>query len=158
MTISSEELLRIQDQASPSDIPRLVAEIERMKQYVIDYGTGVARKVDMIEENMQALIAENARLIQVKTALGIERDACVALLSQMASRLGWKTGIALQNQAVVELPSGQVSWTFQEAEAHLFSHLEPYPAAIEEMDITEKYRRVMNPEIVPAQFSAPTDH
>ena len=94
---------------------------------------------------MQRLVIENTRLIYERESANVERDACVALLLQVAVAHGLKAGVANGNIAVLELPCGQVSWPFEESESHLLSMLPEYQNEIEEMDAPEKYRRVMNP-------------
>ena len=52
-----------------------------------------------------------------------------------------------KNRVVVELKNGQVFWDFEESEDHLFEGLPAYTKPVEEIDMVEKYSRVMNAEI-----------
>lgn len=123
----------------------LVAEVERLNKYIKDHGTHVSQQLDVLEADMERLVAENARLITVREMAFVERDACVGLLARIALTHGMNVGTVAGNTVALDLPSGQVSWTFEESEAHLIETLPAYTGEIEKMEITEKYARVMNP-------------
>jgi len=142
--LTNSELSRIKEQASNDDVIKLVLEVERLKQYIKDYSSTVTQKIDLIENQMTQLVAENTRLIAIRNSAYVERDACLGLISQLAMESGYTSGITTDNTIVVELPSGQVSWVIEKEEVHLFTHLPVYSGTIEEMTIEEKYRRVMN--------------
>ena len=102
-------------------------------------------KLDGLETDMERLVAENHRLIQERISSYVELDFCVSLMAKLAVKNGFTAGIIPGNYVVIDLPVGQVSFEFAEAEAHLFSELPPYEKPVEEIDTQEKYRRVMNP-------------
>lgn len=123
---------------------KLTAEVERLKKYIADYSSTVTQKIDLIEKDLVRMDAENSRLILAKDLAFVERDACIGLLVKLAMASGWRAGVAHGNAVIIDLPNGQVSWEFNESEAHLFSGLPTYPNSIEEITIEEKYSRVMN--------------
>lgn len=143
--------------SNPNEVPNQVSvlqeQIKQLNQEAIDYKNTVLRKLNSLEKDMHRLVAENQRLIQVKNAAYVERDACVGLIAQLALAHGFAVGVVHGNQVVVELPSGQVSWEFEEAEAHLFETLPPYKKSVEDIEVIEKYRRVMNSGILGAATS-----
>ena len=145
--LTENDLNQMKTQANHEDVVKLINEVERLKQYVKNYNASVSQKVDTIESDMVQLEAENQRLISAKEAVYVERDACLGLIAQLALANGLVAGTAAQNQIVVYLPSGQVSWEFNESESYLFEALPPYPTSIETIGIEEKYRRVMEPGI-----------
>ena len=104
-------------------------------------------KLNRIEDNMNRLLAENEKLIILRDAAYVERDACVALAARLAQAQGMTVGVVGTETVVVELPSGQVSWEFGASEAHLFEMLPPYTGEIEVLEPVDQYRRVMNPGI-----------
>ena len=105
----------------------------------------INEKLDTLENDMERLAAENVRLIRERESTYVELDTCVGLIAQLAVANGLAAGVAKGNTVVIDLPGGQVSWTFAESEAHLFEGLNEYSKPIEEIDVLEKYRRVMNP-------------
>ena len=107
----------------------------------------IKQKLDTLETDMERLVAENARLIHERESANVERDSCIGLIMQLGIAHGLTAGIANGNFAIIDLPNGQVSWEYDESEAHLFEELPKYQNAIEEIEIAEKYRRVMNPGI-----------
>lgn len=125
----------------------LIDEVERLRKQVLDYGTNVGRKLDLLEVEMSRLLEENERLLTVKDGLTVERDACVALILKLAATAGLRVGVGAGNTAIVDLPSGQVSWVFQDPEGHLFSRFPAYAGAVEQNGIEENYRRVMNDQL-----------
>ncbi len=106
----------------------------------------IQKKLDGLEKDMHRLLAENARLIRERESAYVERDSCLGLAMQLAVAHGYTAGVK-NNTVIVDLPCGQVSWEFEESEAHLFENLPEYQKPIEEMTAVEKYRRVMNPGI-----------
>ncbi len=108
----------------------------------------INQRLDVIESDMQKLVAENLRLIRERESAFVELDSCVGLIMQLAVANGLKAGLANENTVVLDLPSGQVSWHFEASEAHLFEFLPEYDQPIEEIDVLEKYRRVMNPNLI----------
>jgi hypothetical protein len=145
--ITETELSQMEANLNHEDIPRLISEIKRLKQYVHDYSNSVSHKIDAIEQNMILLENENSRLLSVKDVGYIERDVCIGLLASLAQAKGFRAGTVSDKFVVIDLPAGQVSWEYQSTEAHLFSGLPSYPDPIDEISIEEKYRRVMNPGI-----------
>lgn len=147
--LTVNEIEEIKSKLSESEISRdsvmkLIAEVERLRGFVTDYSHSVTAQIGAIEDNMELLENENSRLLIAKNTALIERDACIGLLAQFAKRSGVQVGVTAFNQVVIDLPSGQVSWEFNESEGHLFKDLPIYDAIIEDMPIEEKYRRVMN--------------
>lgn len=82
-----------------------------------------------------------------------ERDKCVALLTHMAQELGLETGIRIDDLdaswpiVYIDLPSGQVSWHIAESELSWFLHLPQYIGAWDGHDSTQKYERVLRPQL-----------
>lgn len=82
-----------------------------------------------------------------------ERDKCIALLTQMAQKLGLNTGIRTDDLdpswpiVYIDLPSGQVSWHVNEHELPWFAHLPLYEKAWDGHATEEKYERVLHPEL-----------
>ncbi len=107
----------------------------------------INNKLTELEHDMNRLIAENARLQRERDSSYVELDSCLGLVMRLAVAHGLTAGVANGNLVVLDLPSGQVAWPFEESEAHLFEQLPVYEKPIEEMDAIEKYRRVMNPDI-----------
>jgi hypothetical protein len=112
-------------------------------------------RLNELEQDLVRLEAENSRLRTNTQSTYFERDACIGLIARMAVRLGLKAGcvqrqteLGLERRVVVDLPSGQVSWDYLEAEAHLFEWLPEYPAPVQEQSIQDIYMRVMNPGLV----------
>jgi hypothetical protein len=132
---------------NPEDATKLIQEIHRMRQYLLDYNSSITKQIDSIEANMLLLEAENSRLLMAKSIVYVERDSCIAFLAQLALAKQFRVGTAADHTIVVDLPSGQVSWQFHESEAHLFADFPAYEEAVEELTIQETYRRVMNPGI-----------
>lgn len=124
----------------------LLTEVESLNKEAWDYKNIVLRKLTTLEEDMNRLVAENQRLITLRDSADVERDACIGLLVKLAVANGIKAGTK-GNQVIVELKGGQVSWEFEETEVHLFEDLPEYENPIEDLEIAEKYRRVMNPGI-----------
>jgi hypothetical protein len=127
------------------DAQKLVNEIDRLNRRFSDYSTSVDQKLDAVENSMLELEAENARLVFAKAAAFAERDTCVALIAQLSAANGLRVGTLPDNRVIVDLPSGQVSWEFNDSEGHLFLSHPGYSDPLEDMTIEEKYRRVMNP-------------
>lgn len=83
-----------------------------------------------------------------------ERNLCVSLIARMALQLGLKVGIAKtdiegwsddwQNCVYIDLPTGQVSWHYNDIEAGLFVELPAYSGAWDGHDTTTKYHRVLS--------------
>ena len=124
----------------------LLTEVESLNKEAWDYKNVVLRKLTTLEEDMNRLVTENARLLSLRDSAEVERDACVGLLVQLAVANGIKAGVK-GNQVIVDLKSGQVSWEFAESESHLFENLPEYKNPVEVLEIGEKYRRVMNPSL-----------
>ncbi len=122
----------------------LLTEVEHLQKESFDYKSTVLRKLTSLETDMNRLVAENSRLITLRDSAYVERDACIGLLVKLAIAKGFSAGIANGNTVILELDKGQVSWEFGESEAHLFEGLPEYQKPIEDIDMVEKYRRVMN--------------
>lgn len=81
-----------------------------------------------------------------------ERNLCVALLARMAVRLGLEVrvtrttiegwGDAWQNCIYIDLPTGQVSWHFNDDEMWMLEGLPAGPVEWDGHDTDEKYGRV----------------
>ena len=126
----------------------LLITIEQLQNEALGYKQNVLRKLTTIEEDMGRLIAENENQITLRESAYIERDSCVGLIAKLAVANGAKAGVVPGKPiVVVELSTGQVSWEFAETEDHLFEGLPEYSKPVEEMELMEKYRRVMNAEI-----------
>jgi len=144
--ISTKELIQITEnavQTQNEETLKLLAEIEFLNKATWDYKNTVLRKLTSLENDMENLTQENIRLIKLRDSAFVERDACIGLIVQLAVANGIPAGVK-GNIVVVELASGQVSWDFEESEAHLFESLPIYQKTIEDVEIGEKYRRVMN--------------
>lgn len=141
----------INNTISFDDVSKLIGEIDRLNKVISDYKTSVNEKLDIVDNQLLELEAENERLRKAKEITYIELHACVGLIAQMAKALGYKTGVCsdanLGNIVAINLPSGQVSWDFPDSESHLFSNLDAYELPLENLAIEEKYFRVMNPQI-----------
>jgi len=147
--LTTNEIIQIKEKAIENqneESLQLVAEIERLNKEAWDYKNIVLRKLTSLENDMNRLVEENLRLIAIKDSAYVERDSCIGLIVQLAVANGITVGVK-ENTVVVELASGQVAWDFDESEAHLFEGLPAYSKVIENIEITEKYRRVMNPGI-----------
>ena len=147
--LTNFELHKMQQSPTADDVPVLVSEVERWQEYVLKYNDGINQQLNSIEQDIAQMESENDRLLTLKNSLSVERDACTGLIAQLAHSKGLRVGVAPGNRVVVELPSGQVSWNFEESEAHLFEGLPAWDSTIEieELSIVEKYRRVMNPAL-----------
>ncbi len=107
------------------------------------------QKVRDLIETVEVLKAE-------KNSAYSERNKCVVGLMLMAKALGFKTGVAQhdpfdteweddwRNIAVIELPTGQITWHFHDSEVHLlksFNKLSNYKW--DGHTTEEKYRRLL---------------
>jgi hypothetical protein len=140
---------RIEDAAtSPeqlrADAAVLFAETLRLNMHVSQFTSQVSEKLTALEADMLILEAENARVKNVCESTYFERDACIGLISKMATLMKIPVGI-VQNRVVIDLPSGQVSWDFLESEAHLFDRLPQYAHSLREQTVQDLYAKVMNP-------------
>ena len=122
-------------------------DIEQIQKQFEVYKQTVNAKVDTLEAGLERLLIENERLIKLRKSAEIERDACIALAAQLAISAGLSAGAVKGNLAVIDLPSGQVSWEIGENETHLIAGLPSYEKPIEAIEISEKYNRVMNSKI-----------
>ncbi len=125
----------------------LLITLEQMIAESYEYKQTVLKKVASLEKDMERLVEENQRQIRERESAFMELDTCVSFIAKLATKLGMVAG-TVENKVVVELSNGQVCWEFAESEAHLFEELPAYTKAIEEIDIVEKYRRVMNAGIL----------
>ena len=123
----------------------LLLTVEQLQNEAAQYRETVLRKLTTIETDMGRLLDENERLIQVREAAFVERDSCIGLLAKIAQKAGLSVGVANSTTLALDLPSGQVAWQFEEAEAHLLECLPVYSKPIEDLEIIEKYTRIMNP-------------
>lgn len=112
----------------------------------------VEARLNALEDDLTLLEAENTRLRKNTESTYFERDACVGLILQMATRLGLTAGRTTRETAagteqlvVLDLPAGQVCWEYMPAEAHLFAALPPYTGSVAEQTPAEIYTTVMNP-------------
>lgn len=122
----------------------LLITIEQLQKEAYEYKQTVLRKLTTIEEDMGRLLKENENHITLRDSAYVERDSCVGLLIKIALKNGSVAGVVNGNTVVVELSTGQVSWEYEESEAHLFEGLPEYQKPIENLDLVEKYQRVMN--------------
>lgn len=121
----------------------LLMTIEQMQKESYDYRNTVLRKLNELEKDMERLVKENERHYEIRESAFVERDTCISLLVKMAIKLGFAAGVS-GNNVVLELKTGQVSWDFAESEMHLLEGLPAYTKPIEEIDVVEKYSRIMN--------------
>ena len=132
----------------------LLAEVERLADWVGDFSKGIERKLQGLEKDHARLDEDNARLRRNVTSTYFERDACVGLIARLAERAGFRVGTKPTEplpRVVVDLPVGQVCWEYDPSEAHLFDWLPVYPGEIEEQSTQELYARVMNPHLETGQ-------
>ena len=122
----------------------LLITIEQLQKRAYDTKENVFRKLTSLEEDMNRLVEENKRLMALRDSAYFEKDASVALLVKLAVAKGFTAGLLPGNRVVLELKSGQVSWEFDESESHLYDGLPAYQKPLEEIDLVENYRRVMN--------------
>lgn len=144
--------IRTRVESGDEEVSKLVSEVDRLTRFVHNYSNSVSQKLDEIDLERNRLTEENARLAKSNRSAYIERDACIGVMVALAFEKGLRVGTAPGNLVILDLPSGQVSWEIGESESHLFSWLPVYPGvpdSIEGMAIEEKYRRVMNPGILP---------
>jgi hypothetical protein len=125
----------------------LLLTIEQMQKESFEYKNTVLRKLNTLEADMERLVKENERHFTIRESAFVERDTCISLLIKLAVKLGFAAGVS-GNNVVLELKSGQVSWDFAESEIHLLEGLPAYHKPIEEIDMVEKYSRIMNAGIV----------
>jgi hypothetical protein len=121
------------------------SELALLKKQMSDYTASVNAKLGGLEADMEALLAENRRLIDLRESAQVELDLCVALIGRLASKAGLGAGAAGGDTVVVQLPSGQVSWQLSPSQLHALEELPRYPGPVEELEIQEKYKRVMKP-------------
>ncbi len=145
------------------DRAQLLAEVERLLQFVETFSSRVSAQLDVLEKDMVALDQDNQRLRKNCRSSDFERDACIGLISKMALALNLPVGTQrtesvesdgnggevrrFQNQVVLDLPSGQVAWEYLDSEGHLFESLPTYTQAIETQSIQDTYIKVMNPNL-----------
>lgn len=133
-----------------SDASTLLAEVIRLSVFSEDFTKQILARVQTLATDMEALEKENARLRKISESTYFERDACIGLIARLAKLQGMPVGTALfeqQRRVVVDLPSGQVSWEYLEAEAHLFADLPSYERTLENQTVSEVYSKVMNPNL-----------
>ena len=162
-TLFLEIQARIKTNPSSEDETTLLAEVVRLQKFTTEYQKNVLARLDEINECRLLLEEENERLKKVTQSTYFERDACISLIAQLAQSLGLTVGkvqfetleenrdgtksMQTQNRVVVDLPSGQVSWDYLDAEAHLFETLPPYAKALEAQTVQSVYTKVMNPQL-----------
>ena len=93
-----------------------------------------------------------AQLRHEKSKAYRERNMIVALLAQMALAMGWRVGrteVAIDDwdeswhgRVCIDLPTGQVSWHYNEAEALMFDALPKYRSRWDSHSRAEKYERI----------------
>lgn len=135
-----------ENRAAPTwdDVEKMKAEVDRLQQQLQAYTAAVGSKVDSIEDGMERLITENERLIALRQSAEVERDAVVALAAELALAAGMNAGNVDNAIVAIDLPSGQVSWEIASSEAHLIAKLPRYENELENLEISDKYDRVMN--------------
>jgi hypothetical protein len=117
---------------------------------------------DAINDQVRAKWRAVADLAQIAVSLMkerkdeayAERNNCVALIAHMAQKMGYRVGLAehpasdtswdpeWRNIVFIDLPTGQVSWHYQDGEGPLFNDLPKYDAPWDLHSTPEKYRRV----------------
>jgi hypothetical protein len=160
--LSEAQLTEILERnAHSQDSVALVAEIKRLARLIVEHGARVEASLSSLESDMFRLEDENARLRSLRDSAYVERDACVSLLARLALAQGLDAGTHRttsvstttaslpENRVVVDLPSGQVSWDFLDADSHLFEALPQYRKSVEALEIQEIYARVLNPGLAP---------
>lgn len=145
------------------DARTLLLEVARLGALNESFTQNLMARVDAWSDDMETLEKENARLRRNTESTYFERDACVGLIARLARIQGFKVGKGkfevaetgadgaptsqLQNRVVVDLPSGQVSWEYFDAEAHLFESLPEYDQALQPQTVGETYLKVLNPDL-----------
>jgi hypothetical protein len=86
-------------------------------------------------------------------AVYAERNKVVAALAALAVKLGYRAGVARtaiggwdpewHGCVYIDLPTGQVSWHYNDRDAGLFAFLPPYAGTWDGHETAEKYRRVV---------------
>lgn len=137
-----------------TDVPALVAEVERLREIKCD-------KVDCdrVEKDRREALAraetaeaEVARLTAQKDNAYNERDRCVSVIACLARALGWPVWLGThegdpwdeewRNIVFIETPHGQVSWHYHDSERPMFSWIGlgmPTPKPWDGHSTPEKY-------------------
>jgi len=151
------------ESALANDARTLLLEVNRLGALNESFTQNLMARVDAWSDDMESLENENVRLRRNTESTYFERDACVGLIARLARIQGFRvgkgkfevaetasdgsTGIQVQNRVVVDLPSGQVSWEYFDAEAHLFAELPEYGQPLLIQTVGEAYTKVMNPDL-----------
>lgn len=149
------------DQSVHEEAKILVHEVIALQRALAEFTARVNAQLANVEEGMEKLEQENARLRKVTESTYFERDACVGLISKFAMQLGMPVGtgkfevtqeneggnrsLQSQNRVVIDLPTGQVSWDFLDDDAHLFSGLPEYKDSLKYENVRDVYMKVMEP-------------
>lgn len=96
---------------------------------------------------IDALAAEVRALRARKDGAYLERNQVVAALAKCFPSGTARTAIEGWSEdwhgcVYIDLPTGQVSWHFNDSHAHLFADLPPYAGSWDGHDTPEKYRRL----------------
>jgi hypothetical protein len=150
------------------DAQALLSEVMRLTGFVKEFSSQVTGKLETLEEDMVRMENENARLRSVCESTYFERDACVGLIARLARLNGMPAGTGKfksqqensdgsqslhdQHRVVVDLPTGQVSWEYLEAEAHLFESLPEYAGELKDQSVRDIYSKVMEPGLAVEPF------
>lgn len=141
-------------------IPATVGDLQRL------YETELLPRINQGERINTSIIMRNPDLSFLENPAGepvtkqqlnnvyAERDKCVALIYHMARLLGYPYGLrhsldmepGWQNCAMIDLPTGQVSWHIQDSEEEWFAEgnqIKAYTREWDGHDTEEKYRRVL---------------
>lgn len=101
------------------------------------------RQIEVMEIDIRLAHAQ-------RDAAYVERNRVVAALAALAIRNGWRAGTRRTygtdpewyGCVYIDLPTGQVSWSFHDMEAATFRFLPPYEGGHDGHDTAEKYRRL----------------
>ena len=112
--------------------------------------------------DIEDLLAENARLREVKDGAYRERNMLVAALARVGLSLGWNVGLAKtaiegwsedwHNCIYIDSPNGQLSWHIHDSQMTAFSGFPKYSGAWDGHTTEQKYARL------PAIQQLPQEH
>lgn len=136
-------LLLQQERRHRAELARLRAEVEKLtEQYRLAHFDWCAESVKTLN-----LEEEVEKLRERKDGAYLERNRVVAALAKCFPSGTARTAIEGWSDdwhgcVYIDLPTGQVSWHFNDAHADLFADLPPYSGSWDGHDTDEKYRRL----------------
>jgi hypothetical protein len=124
--------------------------LERARNHAHEFNNfdRAVREYHLSEAHLIAALAAEVRdLRERKDAAYLERNRVVAALAKCFPSGIARTAIEGWSEdwhgcVYIDLPTGQVSWHFNDAHAHLFDGLPPYTGKWDGHDTDEKYRRL----------------